>query len=266
MDKIQWGVPVQALERYNPQIVPAKALEQGHTISILDEIGEGWYGEGITAKLVSSILRKADGEDVSVNINSAGGDFFEGIAIHSLLSNYEGHVTINVLGLCASAASVIAMAGDSINIAKSGFMMVHNSWTVAIGNASDMQEVSEMLNKIDGAMVNLYADATGIDKGEIVDMLAKTTWLDGEECLEKGFATALLGDDMTTLEKDEKSGYNASLKKIDTLLAKAQMPRSERRKLIKNLVTPCASPTLMPCAKDQKLSESLKGLLKSLKS
>lgn len=131
---VSFDLMPQAMERWNADI-QAAAEDDKNTISILDAIGfDPWSGEGVTAKRISAALRSMAGADVTVNVNSPGGDMFEGLAIYNILREYKGHVTIKVLGLAASAASIIAMAGDEIQVARSGFLMVHNGWTIAAGN------------------------------------------------------------------------------------------------------------------------------------
>lgn len=260
--KFKYEPPAAALEKWNPAI--KSAAKDDNVINIYDSIGQNWDGTGVTAKLVSSILRKADGADVVVNINSPGGDFFEGLAINTILSEYEGGVTVRVVGMAASAASIIAMAGDDIEIAEAGFFMIHNAWTVAIGNKSDMREVSDMLAKFDESMVGLYAKKTGIDEKAIRKMMDAETWIDGEEAVELKFATAVLGNKEISLDNQEQKGY-AALRKVDTALAKAGMPRSERRSLIKELTgTPGAANEPTPCA-GVKAEDVLKNILTTLK-
>lgn len=264
-NKFRWEPPAQALSKWNPSLVFAKE-DKRETINILGAVGDSFFEEGTTAKLVNAVLRKADGADVLVNINSPGGDFFEGLAIHSLLSGYDGNVTVNVLGLAASAASIVALAANEVYVAKSGFLMIHNAWTLAMGNSEDMREIAGMLEKFDESMVGLYADATGIEPEEIVSMMSAETWLSGTEAVEKGFAHALLNDDSVSVVKEDEKSYNSALKRVDLALAKAGMPRSERRAMIKSLtVTPCADLST-PCAGYADLGKSLSDLLATLKS
>ncbi|HCM4050930.1 TPA: ATP-dependent Clp protease proteolytic subunit, partial [Salmonella enterica subsp. enterica serovar Anatum] len=105
-----------ALDRWDGGI--KAAATDDNSISVFDVIGQDYWGEGVTAKRIASALRAMNGADVTVNINSPGGDMFEGLAIYNLLREYEGRVTVKVLGIAASAASVIAMAGDDIQIGR----------------------------------------------------------------------------------------------------------------------------------------------------
>lgn len=269
MDKkvnMRFDIPASALARWDKTIVAKKKDDEDkdHYINVYSTVGDYGDGSGMTAKIVSSILRKADGAPVSVNINSGGGDFFEGLAIYTLLKEYDGDVNVNVIGLAASAASIVALAGDNISISKSGFFMIHNAWTMAIGNSEDMQTVADMLAKFDMSMVKLYAQKTGLDEKQVKKMMSEETWLSGEDAVQMQFAHSFLGEDEIDLA-EEKTIANAALKRVDVELAKAGMPRSERRALIKELTsTPCAAETVKPCA-DSELKVALEGLLKSFK-
>lgn len=259
--RLKFEPPAQALERYNPCLAYANASSD--SINIYSTIGDYGDGAGMTPKIVDSVLRKLGGADVTVNINSPGGDFFDGVAIHTLLSEYKGDVTVNVVGMAASAASIVALAGDTINIAESGFFMIHNAWTLAIGNKNDMKQVAGMLEKFDNSMAGLYAKRTGLEETKIRSMMDKETWLGGKEAVSMGFALALLGADEVE-EDNEVNAYESALKKMDVALAKAGMPRSERRALIKELVgMPGATTETTPRA-GYGLEESLKGLLQTL--
>ncbi|HGN0596874.1 TPA: head maturation protease, ClpP-related, partial [Pseudomonas aeruginosa] len=150
----------KALERWNPAI--RAAVEEENSISIFDPIGYDWWtGEGVTAKRISAALRAMKDADVVVNINSPGGDVFEGLAIYNLLREHKGKVTVRVLGLAASAASFIAMAADEVKIARAGFLMIHNAWTIAAGDRNEFKEVASFLEQIDGTLADIYSVRTG---------------------------------------------------------------------------------------------------------
>lgn len=259
---VQFEAPVQALLRFNPQLKASK--QDKNAIDIYGEIGENWQGTGITAKMVTEKLAAADGADVVININSAGGDFFEGLAIYNILTQYEGEVTVNVIGMAASAASVIAMAGDTINISEHAFLMIHNSWTIALGNRETMLEVSDMLAGFDKSMAGLYAKKTGIDRKEIAKMMDAETWIDGQAAVEKGFANAMLDDGSVKEDKTETKAH--ALRQVDTILAKSGVTRSERRALLKQIsgTQDAAEELPTPCAGE--LQDALAKLLAAVKS
>lgn len=231
MDGLQWDVPPQALERWTPTLMAAK--ESDASISVLDPIGvDFWTGEGVTAKRIGAALRSIGEEkDVVVNINSPGGDLFEGMTIYNLLREHKGKVTVKVLGLAASAASIIAMAGDEVQIARAGFLMVHNTWVAAIGNRHDMREIADRLEPFDMAMADIYTARTGLDPKAVTKKMDAETWINGTAAVDEGWADALLPAD----EVDEQKGAKAQRAApylIDMALAKAGLPRSERRSLL----------------------------------
>jgi ATP-dependent protease ClpP protease subunit len=232
----------QAMERWNADI-QAAAEDDKNTISILDAIGfDPWSGEGVTAKRISAALRSMGGSDVTVNVNSPGGDMFEGLAIYNILREYKGHVTIKVLGLAASAASIIAMAGDEIQVARSGFLMVHNGWTIAAGNRHQFREVADMMEPFDAAMGDIYSARTGGDLKSMQKLMDAETWIGGSAAVEQGFADSLLDSDSIKEGTKAQVGLIAA-RKLDLILAKQGMPRSERRSLIQEIKsgTPCAA-------------------------
>ena len=209
-----------------------------------------------------------NGADVTVNINSPGGDMFEGLAIYNLLREYQGKVTVKVLGLAASAASIIAMAGDDIQIGRGAFLMIHNCWVVAIGNRHDFAAMVDYLEPFDNAMADIYAARSGLDSDAIKQMMDSETYIGGSDAIEKGLADGLLSSDSVTSDDESPA---AALRKLDSLLAKANTPRSERRKLLKALTgnTPGAvtDPTGTPSAAEAspetlaKLDAALSGLV-----
>ena len=223
-------LPAAAMERWNGGIRAAR--EGDNSISIFDVIGADYWGEGVTASRIAGALRSLGGADVTVNINSPGGDMFEGLAIYNLLREYEGRVTVKVLGLAASAASVIAMAGDDVQIGRGAFLMIHNCWVYAMGNRHDLAQIAADMEPFDKAMSDIYQARSGLDADTVDRMMDGETYIGGSEAVEKGFADSLLSADEIA---DDDESPAAALRKLDALLAKANTPRSERRKLLKAL-------------------------------
>lgn len=247
---IRWDTPTDALSKWDTGIVSAQSDDA--TITIYDVIGaDSWTGEGMTAKRVAGILRSIGDKDITVSINSPGGDFFEGIAIYNLLREHSKRVTVKVVGLAASAASIIAMAGDDILVAKSGFLMIHNAWAYVVGNKNDLKDAANVLDEFDGAMADLYASATGIAKADISQMMDAETWLSGQSAIEQGFATGLLpSDEISENEDDDKA--IAAIRKVDVMLARQGLPKAERRALLNKIKgsTSGAAPTATSGAGD----------------
>ena len=181
----QFDLRPDALEKWEPAV---RAASEGEaSISIYDSIGENWDGTGITAKRVSGILRAMGEKDVTVNVNSPGGDFFEGVAIYNLLREHKAKVTVRVMGLAASAASVIVMAGDEILMGDGAFLMIHNAWAVAIGNRHDMADAAKRLEPFDAAMASVYANRSGITVAKAARMMDDETWIGAAQAIEDGF-------------------------------------------------------------------------------
>ena len=259
--KFSTTAPVEALERWNPGVTAAE--EKDNTISILDVIGQDFFGEGVTAKRIAAALRRIGDQPVVVNINSPGGDFFEGLAIYNLLREHPHDVTVNVLGLAASAASVVAMAADELKIARAGFLMIHNAYVLAIGNRNELRDIADWLEPFDGAQADVLSARSGIDKKKIMDMLDKETWLSGQQAVDQGFADDLLTSDQTKETPKSEFEHDISLRTIDAVLARAGMSRKERKNLLNGLhATPGASENGTQSAAVQSL-DSLLSILKS---
>ncbi len=251
IDGVEFDAPSDALERWNAAVRSVSAAAGDGQIEMYDIIGEDiWSGGGITAASVAEALRSAG--DVTVSINSPGGDFFEGIAIYNLLRAHPHKVTVNVVGLAASAASVIAMAGDEVNIARAGFMMIHNAWSIAVGNRHDFVSVSETLEKFDAQMAELYAARAEIDPAEAAKFMDDETWLSGENAIEHGFADGFIAADDVTNDPDADEGNaRAAIRSADIALAKQGMPRSKRRSVLSKIRgTQDAAPPATPRAGD----------------
>ena len=215
--KINFSLANTAVARWNPAIKASSGL------NLL-----GVIGDDNRLSHVMQYLEDADGADVDVNINSPGGSMFEGLAMYTAFREYSGHVTINVLGVAASAASIIAMAGDTVNVAKSGFLMIHNSWTLVAGNRHNLTEIAAQLAPFDAAMADIYAEKSGESVADIAAAMDAETWINGEEAVKMGFADKAAADEA---QPDEESPENARAE-IDLILAKSGVSRSERRRLL----------------------------------
>ena len=157
------------------------------SLSIMDEIG----AYGVSAKNFLNDLKAFDGSTIDLEINSPGGDVFAGLAIYNGLRNSGKTVNVKVLGLAASAASLIAMAGDSIEMPENTFMMIHNPWSFAAGDANEMRATADWLDKIGNSLVATYAKRTGKTEDEIKALLDSETWMTAQEAVDAGFATSV---------------------------------------------------------------------------
>lgn len=244
---LQVDISPRALNLWRPGI-SAEAKSDEATISILDVIGEDyWTGEGVTAKRISAALRSIGADKpVTVYINSPGGDMFEGLAINSLLQEHKGKVTVKVLALAASAASVIAMGAEEIQIARGAFFMIHNAWVLAAGNRNELREVADWLEPFDAAMADIYAERTGLPIKDVIKAMDKESWIGGADAVELGYADSVIDYEA----RDDGSANASALRKMDMALAKAGIPRTERRNLINEFKssTPGAAGVGMPGA------------------
>lgn len=175
------------------------ALQTDGTLELLvyEDIGEDWWtGGGVTAKTVKQQLDSAGIYNrIAVRINSPGGDAFEGVAIMNLLRSQKKPVDVFVDGIAASAASIVAMAGESITMGRSSMMMVHNAWTYCMGDGDDMRKCADTLDRISLSIGQAYVERTGKTADEIKAIMDAETWMGADECVAEGFATAIADDD-----------------------------------------------------------------------
>ena len=258
-----WEVPSTALARWVE--MPQAAVEDAQTITVYDMIGsDPFTGNGFTAKRMNAALRSIGARDVTVKINSPGGDVFEGFAIYNELLQHKAAVNVEVMGIAASAAAYIAMAGDKISVGLGSFMMIHNSWGMVMGNKNDLQSAIDTLDKIDAAQIDIFAARTGLSRVELAKMMDAETFLTATEAVAKGFAD-------TTMEAPKAVKAHAApaisaKHKLDALLAQSGVSRSERRRMLQEVAggTHDAAPTV---TRDAGLDvDALGHLLKTLRS
>lgn len=163
------------------------AADKTPVLSIFDDIG----AYGVSAKSFLNDLRTVTTDEVDVEINSPGGDVFAGLAIYNGLRASGKKINVKVLGLAASAASLVAMAGDTIEMPENAFMMIHNPWGFAMGGADEMRNTADVLDKIGAGLVSTYAKRTGKTDQEITALLDAETWMTAQEAVDAGFATSV---------------------------------------------------------------------------
>jgi ATP-dependent protease ClpP protease subunit len=158
-----------------------------------DVIGEDFMGEGVSAKSVKAAMEVFDkNQPILVRINSPGGNVFDAVAIKSQLDGWKAGVDVQVDGLAASAASYIAMAGRTVTMAKGSMLMVHDPWSVVVGNAAAMDAEANLLRKVAGQLAQAYAYKSGKDEEEMRAVMAAETWFTAEEAIEAGLANAMV--------------------------------------------------------------------------
>ncbi|PWK65862.1 head maturation protease, ClpP-related [Aminobacter sp. AP02] len=237
----RWDVPKSAMAKWGVAPLAAEA-DETNTISIYDQIGEDyWSGEGFTAKRMAAALRNIGANPVTVNVNSPGGDMFEGLAIYNLLAEHPAEVTIRVMGIAASAASIIAMAGDKVLMGTGTMIMVHRAWGLALGNHHDFAEASSLFQKFDEAMASIYVERTGLSEAEIFALLdgssksSDGTFMTVTEAIDKGFADG-------KFEKSSAADAKASVptkvlakRRVEAALAAQGMSRKERYEILNEI-------------------------------
>lgn len=152
---------------------------------------ESWFGDEVTPEIFRAELMKCEG-DITVWINSPGGDVFAAAQIYNMLMDYPGRVTIRIDGLAASAASMIAMAGTTVEISPVGMFMVHNPSTAVIGDTQEMQAAIVMLNEVKESIINAYELKTNLSRQELADLMDAESWLNAKKAVELGFADKIL--------------------------------------------------------------------------
>lgn len=166
-----------------------RAEHERAEITLYDEIG--FFG--VSASDIRRELDEIDASEILLRINSPGGNVFDGIAIYNDLLEHPARVSVEITGIAASIASIIAMAGDDIAIAENGFMMIHNAWTIALGDQHDMRAVAEVLARIDGSLAATYAARSGTAAEDVAKMMDEETWLTAAEAVEEKFADRSFG-------------------------------------------------------------------------
>lgn len=230
---LQWDAPADVLARWAE--TPLAASEGEDTITIFDVIGEDWWsGGGFTAKRMSAALRSIGDRPVTVQINSPGGDLFEGISIFNLLRGHKQKVTVEVMGWAASAASVIAMAGDEIVMGLGTFMMVHNAWGIVIGNRHDFVDAADLFKGFDAAIADVYEARTRAKRTEIEKLMDAETFMGPTDAMKHGFADRV--DDSLGAEKgDGTAAVDSSIlarRRTEAALARAGFTRAQRADML----------------------------------
>ena len=152
---------------------------------------ESWFGDEITPALFRDELAKVSG-NLTVWLSSPGGDCLAASQIYTMLRNHKGKVTVKIDGLAASAASVVAMAGDETLISPTGYLMIHNPATIAMGNKADMEKAIDLLDEIKEGIINAYEEKSHLSRAKIAHMMDEETWLNAKKALNLGFVDGIL--------------------------------------------------------------------------
>lgn len=192
-----------------------------------------WLGDEVTPQNFRDELNAGEG-DVTVWLNSEGGDVFAAVEIYNMLKEYRGRVTIKISALAASAASVIAMAGDEVQISNAGMIMIHNPWTVTQGDSAEMTSTAKMLDGVKESIINAYEQKTHLPREEISRLMDEETWLPANKAVELGFADKILYSEESTTPQaySRRRVMNCAADAFKAHLAADNQPADKRGKKI----------------------------------
>lgn len=186
---------------------------------------ETWYGDEITPKQFKSELL-SDSGDITIWINSPGGDVFAASQIYNMLMDYKGKVTVKIDGIAASAASVIAMAGTDVYISPTGLMMIHNPMTIAFGDTLEMEKAISMLSEVKESIINAYEIRTGLSRAKLSHFMDAETWFNANKAVELGFADGILFSELKEDMPNSESVSFSNIAVINSLIQK--LPKVEK--------------------------------------
>lgn len=166
---------------------------------------ESWFDDDVTPQLFKDELNSGTG-DITVWINSPGGDCVAAAQIYNMLSDYKGKVTVKIDGLAASAASVIAMAGDTVLMSPVSMLMIHNPATIAFGDHAEMQKAIDMLAEVKESIINAYVLKTGLSRPKLSHLMDAETWMDANKAVELGFADEIMVRAKAEPEEETEEG------------------------------------------------------------
>ena len=208
--------------------------EQGERTLLLESViaEESWYGDEVTPTAFRQELFAEDGP-ITLSINSPGGDTIAASQIYTMLMEYPYDVTVKITGIAASAASVIAMAGSTVTMSPTSMMMVHNPFTIAMGDSAEMRRASQLLDEVKESIINAYELKTGMSRTRLSHMMNDETWMNAVKAKELGFCDEILFTDDKPVAEDAQffatGSYFARKAVMNCLLDKirAEMPAAD---------------------------------------
>ncbi|MBX3537330.1 MAG: Clp protease ClpP [Chelatococcus sp.] len=235
-DALAFEPPSQIAADFDASITAA-ATDADTSISIYGQIGiDPGTSVDNTERRISNALRAIGKQDITVNLNSPGGNFFSGLVIYNLLRAHPAKVTVNVLGMAGSAASIIAMAGDEILMASGSFIMVHNASAMVIGNKYDTNDATELLSEIDAAMAEVYAARAGVEKKVAAGWMDRRrgdgTMFGASSAIESGLADGRLNADAVKVSAEATKSVPRERVLENALMTAANMSPQEAKALI----------------------------------
>jgi len=201
--------------------------EEGRTLYLDGAIAEEtWYGDEVTPKQFKSELLSGSG-DITIWINSPGGDVFAASQIYNMLMDYKGKVTVKIDGLAASAASVIAMAGGEVLISPVAMLMIHNPMTIAFGDSEEMSKAIAMLSEVKESIINAYELKTGLSRAKLAHLMDAESWFNAKKAVELGFADSIMFSEKSEDVPDNEGIIFSKMTVTNSLLSK--LPRKQEK-------------------------------------
>ena len=189
---------------------------------------ESWFDDDVTPKLFSDELNSGEG-DITVWINSPGGDCVAAAQIYNMLKNYKGNVTIKIDGIAASAASVIAMAGTKVLMSPVSMMMIHNPATIAFGDHKEFTKAIDMLDEVKESIINAYAIKTGLSRAKLSHLMDSETWMNANKAIDLGFADDVIGERKDKANEDSLMMF--SRKQVNNNLVNKVINKSKTKEV-----------------------------------
>ena len=211
---------------------------------------ESWFDDDVTPQLFKDELMSGSG-NITVWINSPGGDCVAAAQIYNMLMDYKGDVTVKIDGIAASAASVIAMAGTKVLVSPVSMLMIHNPMTAAFGNSEEMQKAIEMLSSVKDSIINAYEIKTGLSRAKLSHLMDAETWMDANKAVELGFADEIMQRSTETENTAEPT--------VSMLYSKANVVNS----LMEKIASKCA---IQPKAETKHRADDLMERLNLIKN
>ena len=211
---------------------------------------ESWFDDDVTPQLFKDELMSGSG-NITVWINSPGGDCVAAAQIYNMLMDYKGDVTVKIDGIAASAASVIAMAGTKVLVSPVSMLMIHNPMTAAFGNSDEMQRAIEMLGSVQDSIINAYEIKTGLSRAKLSHLMDAETWMDANKAVELGFADEIMQRSTET--------ENTAAPTVSMLYSKANVVNS----LMEKIAAKCA---IQPKAETKHRADDLMERLNLIKN
>lgn len=189
---------------------------------------ESWFDDEVTPKIFRDELMSGEG-DITVWINSPGGDCIAAAQIYNMLLEYKGNVTIKIDGIAASAASVVAMAGNKVIMSPVSMLMIHNPMTMAAGDTTEMKKAISMLTEVKESIINAYELKTGMNRDKIAKLMDAETWMDANKAVELGFADEILSRESSVKPSAMMYSENVVSRKLWNKISAKYRPKDQGR-------------------------------------